>query len=239
MHGGGRPLIGMLAGRREAGEDIVVGQNADYFEAIAAAGGIGMALDAETLAADDLPGLCDLFDGILLTGGADIDPARYGEEKLEPIRLAQPSLDAAEIHVARAALSQDLPVLGICRGMQVMAVAAGGTLWQEIPRDVPGSLDHRPGPAGRHVVSIDPASRLAEIAGSLEVVMNSHHHQAVRSVAEPLRLVAWAPDGVPEALEAGSHRFAVAVQSHPESLCVEQPWARRLFEAFVEAAQSA
>jgi putative glutamine amidotransferase len=170
-----------------------------------------------------------VLDGLVLSGGADIDPAFYGEAPA-PLTDTRPDRDAGEFALLVAALERDLPVLGVCRGMQLLAAAAGGSLHQHLP-DVIGHEKHRPAPGvyGTHPVRFAPGSRIAALMGD-DTEVNSYHHQAV---ADPgsLTVTGWAGDGVIEAVEDPARRFLLGVQWHPEA-------ARdiRLFQALVAAA---
>ena len=214
--------------------------------AVHRAGGLPILLPDLPGAAADVLTTCD---GLLLAGGADVAPGSYGAEPILGGRYpGEPERDALEIGLVRAAFERGLPVLGICRGHQVLNVALGGTLLQDIAAERPGSLIHRDQERYdtlRHGVRFDPASRLARLLAPLpeDPVTNSIHHQAVDRVAPGLRAVAWAEDGIVEALEPEDDgRFAFGVQWHPEWM----PWrpddprlvpAAPLFEAFVEAAR--
>jgi putative glutamine amidotransferase len=204
-----------------------------YVSKVEHAGGIAVVipprLDADPTWASSI---LARLDGLILAGGVDVDPVRYGAERHESVQSSRQDRDAAELSLARAAAEADLPVLGICRGMQVMAVAAGGSLEQHVPDRV-GHLRHSPGPGtyGIHAVRIEPSSTLASILGSAAEVP-SYHHQAV--VDHPgYTATAWDPDdGTLEAMEDPAGRFRLAVQWHPE---VSDDG--RLFEALVAAAQ--
>ena len=170
-------------------------------------------------------------DALVLSGGADIDPQRYGERpRLQTV--TSPERDSWELALLRAALVSGTPVLAICRGMQLLNVACGGTLHQHLP-DAVGHDRHRPalGEYGRSSVRIDPASRLAGILGP-DIEVSCHHHQAVRRLGDGLVLAAWTDDETVEAIEHPEHDFVVGVQWHPEEDQVD----RRLFEALVRAA---
>ena len=199
--------------------------------------------DAETRG--DRARLRDLlgrFSGLLLPGGKDVEPWRYGEQPHPGLGDVDPNLDEGELALARLAVEADFPTLAICRGIQVLGVAVGGTLYQDLPSQRPGGLSHRVTPppnALAHDVDVTVGSRLHEVLGSTRLAVNSRHHQAVRAdggdrVGE-LRIVARAPDGVVEGLEAAGLRFVVGVQWHPENLVEESVEARRLFGGFVEA----
>lgn len=175
--------------------------------------------------------------GLVLTGGEDLDPALFGEAPHSATDAPHAARDAYEIALARAAHEQRVPTLAICRGAQVMNVALGGTLVQDIPSQEPSDIDHSP--AGKraervHGIEIDPESRLARIMGARQISTNSSHHQAVRRTAAALHVTARSEDGIVEALESRDPAWwMVAVQWHPEELTyTDEPWDRRLFAAF-------
>ena len=172
--------------------------------------------------------------GVLLTGGGDIDPARYGEAPAPETYGVDPEADTFELGLVHAARSSGLPLLGICRGLQVLNVALGGTLVQHIGGR-PGLEDHgRPG-AGEvvHPVSISAGSRLADALGGIEVMGSCHHHQAVAQVGRGLRVTARTRDGIVEGLELEGEPWVVAVQWHPEDTAAADPAQQRLFSALV------
>jgi len=215
-----RPLIGVTLDAEPAGGWSKLPWYAvrrNYLEAVAAAGGLPVALPHDpALAADYVAAL----DGLLVTGGAfDVDPALWGDEPLHPKATLKPSRTEFELAATRAALAADQPVLGICGGQQLLAVAFGGTLIQHIPDAVPGALAHeQPNPRTEpgHVVAIAPGTRLAAIVGGSTMRVNSAHHQAVATPGRDAVVNAVAPDGVVEGLEHPGYRFALGVQWHPE-----------------------
>ncbi len=175
----------------------------------------------------------DALDGLLLSGGADLDPESYGAEAHPETSGTRPARDRAELALLEAALARDLPVLAVCRGSQILNVARGGDLVQHLP-DVVGHEEHRavPGVFSEHPVRIEDGSRLGALLGGRAPV-KSHHHQGLGRVGEGLREVAWADDGIVEALEDPSRRFALGVLWHPEA-----GEDARLFEALVEEARA-
>lgn len=206
----------------------------NYLDAVADAGGLPVALGHRADLVDDT---LDAIGALVVTGGAfDIDPALYGEDARHATVALKAGRTAAELAFVQAALARDIPVLGICGGMQLLAVALGGTLIQHIPDAVPGALAHeQPNPRDEpgHAVAIAVGSRLHAIAGCTEIAVNSAHHQAVRTPGRAA-VSAVAPDGVIEAIEDPARRFCLGVQWHPEFRIA--PADARLFEALVAGA---
>jgi putative glutamine amidotransferase len=236
------PIIGITATTELLRNALHVRLNSAYVRAVESAGGIPTVLPPLQNLASAAEAL-DRVDALLLTGGEDVDPARFGEPRHPALGPVNEVRDATEIELVSAARSRGLPTLAICRGIQVLNVALGGSLVQDIPSQRPDALDHDPeGPrtARTHDVELSPASRLALVLGVTHLPVNSLHHQAVDRVAEGLRLTAWAPDRIIEGVEWDAPDWwAVGVQWHPEELVQDsEPWARRLFGAFVEAAGS-
>ena len=192
-----------------------------YADAVQRAGGIAVLLPPDPRAIDDPGPWLDLLDGLVITGGADVDPDAYGAERDPHTKGTVPERDAFEIALAAGALERDVPLLGICRGMQVMNVARGGTLIQHLPDDL-GHEDHR-----RTLGSFENADhdvRLAEgslaerAAGETLHATKSHHHQAVRRIGDGFEVTGWATiDDLPETIEDPTRRFALGVQWHPEA----------------------
>ena len=211
----------------------------NYTDAVAAAGGVPMPLVDH--GADSAASYIEMIDGLLLTGGPDIDPARYGAEPHLKCKLVHPRRENFEAELTRLAIERGVPILGICLGHQTINVALGGTLIQHLPDSVPGyPLEHAgdgKNPMPRHSVALDPASRLAAVLGTHAVEVTTSHHQAVDRVGRDLRVVAHAPDGVIEAMESADGDQVVVVQWHPEFLAAESDVHRRLFEDLVERAQ--
>jgi putative glutamine amidotransferase len=237
------PLIGITGHVTEtsAGYKVVAAGQA-YVAAVQLAGGFPVLLPpvdhpaqiAETLSR---------VDGLLLTGGKDIDPAHYGEPRLNQRVVIAPDRDAFELPLTRHAVERNFPVLAICRGMQVLNVALGGTLWQDLPAQVPESgLRHyqkEPRSETTHDVEVTRDSLLADLAcarnGTL-LPANSFHHQATRNLAAGLVPVAYTADGLVEAVEMPDRDFVLGVQWHPEHLVFDHEGHRRLFEGLVQAA---
>jgi len=234
------PKIAITVGPDEADE----ARWRKYIEAIERAGGrpqLVSRLDDPLGAA----ALLEQFDGLLIPGGRDLDPETYGGRPHSTVSTNAPERDSLELAAARAANAMRLPALGICRGMQVMNVALGGSLYEDIEDQVERRDDARvrhqqTGHAARnettHPVDVVPGSAISAIAGGARVDTNSMHHQAARRIPYDLLVTAKSRDGLPEAVEArGDHPFFVGVQWHPEELTADEP-SRRLFEAFVRAA---
>ena len=217
-----RPKIGITTSpRREAAYYLTYGR------AVEAAGAEAVYLPPGTDSVADI-------DGLLLPGGWDVDPARYGEKPDPKVGDTDPELDETEIQLFQLARNEKVPVLGICRGQQVINVAMGGTLLQHLE-------GHEVRAFGRkhlaHTASVDPASELGHAAEGRQIQVNSLHHQAVRSVAPGLRQTATGDDGTIEGLETDDG-LVVAVQCHPEELTGDLPWASKLFERFVARARA-
>jgi putative glutamine amidotransferase len=208
----------------------------NYVDAVRRAGGLVLLLAPDPEVADDPDEILDLVDALMLVGGADLDPSSYGAERHPETIGCVPERDVFEIALVRRALERDLPLLGICRGMQVINVARGGTLHQHVP-DVVGHDHHRrvlgSFDGNDHDVRLQPGSLAARAAREELHATKSHHHQAVDRVGEGLAVTGWAEiDELPEALELPGNRFALGVQWHPEA-----DEASRLIAALVEEAR--
>lgn len=233
------PLIGVTLDAEPAGgwsklPWYAVRQN--YLSAIAAAGGLPVALPHEPALAE---AYLDRIDGLLVTGGAfDVDPALYDGGPAHATVSLKSGRTAFELAVTRGALARDMPVLGICGGEQLLAVAFGGTLIQHIPDSIADALAHeQPNPRTEpgHEIAVTAGTLLARIVGGTRMAVNSAHHQAVDRPGHGAIVNAVAPDGVIEGIEHPGHRFALGVQWHPEYAV--DPADPRIFDAFVEAAR--
>ena len=211
-----------------------------YLDAILAAGGLPILLPA-SLPLAALPELVARYDGFVLSGGGDVDPALYGGSLDAAVHSIDPERDTFERSLITLVLEADKPLLAICRGVQILNVALGGSLHEDIPSQLPAALRHDwypnyPRDYLVHKVEIEPGSRLAGILGTHTLRTNSLHHQAIRQPAPGLKVVGRAEDGVIEAVELPGKRIAIGVQWHPECL-PEEPAMRRLFKAFVSACE--
>jgi putative glutamine amidotransferase len=220
----------------------IYAQGEPYIQAISQAGGIPFLIPLN-LPEPSLRTLYDLADGLVLTGGGDVEPSLYHHTPHPTQGDVQPDRDRDEITVARWAAAEGKPLLGICRGIQVIAVAAGGELWQDLPSQLPEASLHRyaynnqnssPEDYLAHAVELTPSCRLAQIVGGDPIWTNSMHHQAVKRVPEPFRVTGRASDGVVEVVEHPGHPFFIGVQWHPEVLTHQHESARQIFKAFVE-----
>jgi putative glutamine amidotransferase len=218
--------------------DADLSETNDYLRSLVAAG-----VPRESIAvATPLSPEVGPFDALLLGGGVDVDPARYGRATLEDGNVeVDADRDALDFRLFEEARRTGVPVLGICRGLQVVNVALGGTLVQDIPTERPSPVVHQRTREEKrrldHRVAIAPGTRLSGIAGTPETAVNSRHHQAIEKVAPTLMVSAVAPDGVPEAVESSGDPWLVAVQWHPENLDTDSV-SKRLFREFLERARA-
>ena len=180
--------------------------------------------------------ILDSVSGLVLTGGEDVDPARYGEKRHEKVRSINAARDATEAALIEEAKARGKPVLAICRGIQILNVALGGTLVQDIPSQLDTRIAHdedSPRNSRSHEISIEPGSLIAKAVGTERCTVNSFHHQSVKRVADGLRVTARSADGVIEGLESANDWWVMAVQWHPEEMTDSpEPWDRGLFNAF-------
>lgn len=234
-----KPVIGIVFGEdpeQRVGAKCML--NTSYIQAIVDAGGIPLPIpvtDDPSRALDYI----DMLDGLLLPGGEDVTPWLFGEEPVPQVTYVMEVNDRLELEVLRLAVERQLPVLGICRGIQLLAVALGGRLYQDLPSQRPGGIAHRQSTATRsqlsHTAAVEPGSLMERLLGPEPLRVNSFHHQAVREVPAGFRATVTAPDGVIEAMEnAGGTMYAV--QWHPELLVERYPRFRPLFRHLVELA---
>jgi putative glutamine amidotransferase len=212
----------------------------DYVASVEGAGGRARVLEI----GESPRALIEQLDGLLLTGGGDIDPALYGEDRHPDVDDAEPGRDEFEIDLARRSMNASLPLLAICRGAQVLNVAAGGTLIQDIPSALKTDVPHRltePKDAVAHEVSVAPGTKLQRALGERAVAgtvpVNSRHHQSVGRLGEGLRQAASAADGIVEAIESAADGYCIGVQWHPENFWRTGEFAP-LFQSFVAAARA-
>jgi putative glutamine amidotransferase len=209
-----------------------------YVDAVRFAGGVPLLIaPGETR----LDALLARVDGLILTGGGDIDPNRYGGKHHETIYMVDTDRDEMELTLARHAIRFGKPTLAICRGTQVVNVALGGTLHPHLPDVVGQKVKHRlpPRKPTLHAVGIESDSQLARILGTTECSPASWHHQGIRDLADGLKAVAYAPDGIIEAVEKPDNPRLIAVQWHPELTAAEDPLQQRLFARLVRIAGNA
>lgn len=247
MDSPGRPFIGIPC--RSDGSMIYKGrhinaQNSSYIRAIIHAGGVPFLIPLE--ARDEvLRVLFERADGIFLTGGGDIAPEFFGETPILSLEDVQSARDELEFVLVRWALEENKPLFGVCRGIQVMNVAAGGSLYQDIASQCPDANRHDyfysadyPRDFLAHSIAIEPGSRLGAALSADRLPVNSLHHQALKHVPSVYQVVAQSPDGIVEGIEVTDHPFAVGVQWHPEELVASQEAAQRLFSAFADACRN-
>lgn len=229
-----KPFIGITMYGRDDNKRFSL--PAVYVDAVRRAGGIPLLIPPGE---PDLSALLDSLDGVILPGGGDIDPERYAGAKHDMLYNLDPERDNSEIGLARILIDRDLPLLGICRGTQVINVALGGTLIEHLPDVVGEEILHRAPPRlpVTHEVHVRPESRLAGIIGETQVTPTSWHHQAIRQPAPGLEVVAQAPDGTIEAVEKPDHPWLIAVQWHPELTAADERSQQRIFDELVTAAR--
>jgi putative glutamine amidotransferase len=237
-------IIAILAGQQQSTVgDFALQDSAPraYAEAILAAGGAPLlvpVLQDETIVA----ALLDRADGLLVTGGADLSPDLFGQQPLPALGSVTPLRDRVDQIALHLAAARELPVLGVCRGIQSMAVFAGGTLIQDIPSQVPGAIQHgqkAPGWHGTHEIEIEPESLLAQLTGRPRAMVNSFHHQAVQDMPPGFVATARTADGVIEAIEKPALKFHLGLQFHPELMAARHDCIAGIFRGFVAAAADA
>lgn len=234
-----RPLIGLTPSHDTQNDDISM--RPTYLRALRAAGAIPVVLPLEA-SEEELAQLADTLDGFVFTGGPDVHPFHFGEETHPACGNVSPARDHLELTLLPLVMRTGKPILGVCRGLQLINIGLGGTIYQDIPsqRQETAPVCHNQPfyyttPA--HHVTVAPASLLSCITGKETLAVNSMHHQAAKDVAPGLMVSAQAPDGIIEALEKPDYPWLLAVQWHPEYLQAKEETAAAIFRAFVEACQ--
>jgi putative glutamine amidotransferase len=241
---GARPLIGIPAGTPPGPDGTTYQLGGSYTAAVADAGGLPVIIPLG-LSEPVLRDIFERLDGLLLAGGPDVDPRYYDEPHLPELGRVDAARDTVELILARWALAADLPLFGICRGIQLLNVAGGGSLYQDIATQIHPDPRHNytseetPRERPVHRVAVAPDSGLAAVLGACDVPVNSYHHQAVKRAADGFAVVAHSEDGVIEGIENPALRYALGVQWHPEGMFKTDRAAQRLFSAFVAAARRA
>jgi putative glutamine amidotransferase len=235
-----KPLIGLTTSQlNKRSKTPAMGSNIAYIQSVTDAGGIPLLIPSN-LPNEDLDDLLSGIGGILFTGGLDLDPASYGSTLNDIVGEQDTERDRVELYLTTKAIHLNIPFFGICRGCQVVNVALGGSLYEDLSDQYEGDIQHdnhhKPRNSLSHSVKTKTASRLAGIIGENTVEVNSLHHQGIKRLASELESVAIAPDGLVEAVELATNPFGIAVQWHPEELQEYEPM-RRLFRAFVQACQ--
>ncbi len=227
-----RPLIGITTYAREEGWFKLPGE---YIDAVRRAGGVPLLIAPGE---GDLDRVLESIHGLMLTGGGDLDPVLYGGKPHEMVYMVDEARDGTELELVKRVTRAELPALCICRGMQVLNVAFGGTLIEHLPDEVGEDVRHRAPPREPidHAVSVEEASHLAQVLGATRFESKSWHHQAIRKLAEGFRVVARADDGTIEAIERPGQEALLAVQWHPELDAARLPVAQRLFDELVRLA---
>lgn len=230
-----RPVIGLTSSFTP--DNNAQALPSSYVWAIESQGGIPFIIPAG-ISPEHSDAILEKLDGLLLTGGPDVDPSYFGEEPHPKLGGVTPERDVIEIPLARAAVARSMPILAICRGIQLLNIAMGGSVIQDIASQVRDPLKHRqeaPRWHGSHSVTVAAGSRLAGLLGTTKIMVNTFHHQAVKNVAPGFEVVARAPDGIIEGIERPGC-FIVGVQWHPEGMYDRVPEMARIFKGFVEAA---
>lgn len=245
-----RPLIGITTQTLHAihgippelPESAVMNQR--YYVALTMAGAAPVLIPLLDDAPDALRAVYERLDGVLIPGGVDVDPARFGEPPHPKLGRIDPARDRTEIMLTRWCVEDGMPLLGLCRGLQIINVALGGTLYQDLDAELPHAIKHDYYPTYgferdhlAHDVELSRGSRLRHLMERERITVNSMHHQGIRLLASALAPSAVAPDGLVEAAESTTGHFLVGVQWHPEVFEMSDPHTRHLFREFVEAAQ--
>lgn len=244
-----RPVIGVTTQTLHSIDGIPAGlpqsvvMNQRYYAAVAAAGATPVLIPLLDDEPEALRGAYDACDGILIPGGVDVDPACFHEPAHPKLGRIDPARDRVEMQLAKWAVEDGKPLLGLCRGLQVINVALGGSLWQDLEAEYPNAIRHDYFPTYgfkrdhiAHDVALAAGTRLRRVLEQDRIPVNSMHHQGIKALAPALRASAIAPDGLIEAAEGRNGRFLIGVQWHPEVFEMTDPHTSRLFKAFVAAA---
>ncbi len=242
------PLIGITAHYSSQPSLPLYGLRPSYTQVVRMAGGAPLIIPSN-LGRQQARTIFERVDGLILSGGVDVAPALYGQSRQVYTQHVDPERDQIETWLVRWACAEDKPLLAICRGIQALNVALGGTLYQDVLAEMPGGLRHAyygpeenwPRDHLAHPVQVETGSRLEAILGlsdDTRLPVNSLHHQGIKEIAQGLIPTAHAPDQLVEALELGDHPFVLGVQWHPEELALNDPTMLRLFQALVEVAQT-
>ncbi len=242
-----RPVIGVAMQTLPAkpGGDLptcwIMGRR--YVQALCSVGAIPWLIPLLPQDPETMNDLFDRLDGVFLTGGVDVDPSCYGETRHPKCGATDPDRDAIEILLLQHAMKTGKPLLAVCRGIQILNVACGGTLYQDVAAQVPAAMKHDYFPTLEqpsrnylaHEIAVKSGTRLGSILGESIALVNSMHHQAIKDLAPNLLPNAYAPDGIIEGVESKTSQFLLAVQWHPEELAETQPGMKRLFTSFIDA----
>ena len=236
------PLIGITTSRQkhQLGFPVIAISEA-YVQAVSQAGGIPVSIPLG-ISGSQIQDLLSRLDGILLSGGGDIDPDRFGADPHPKVNFIDKDRDRVEIQLIQDAIQQEIPFLGICRGIQTLNVALGGTLYTHISDQHPDAIHHaqiegHPKDYLSHEIQIKPETKISSCMGQSNLKVNSMHHQGIHQLASGLVATAYAPDGLIEAVELEAYGFGLAVQWHPEWLTAHTP-IQALFQSFIQAAAS-
>ncbi len=236
-----KPVIGLTTSRKvKPTRQPAFGTNIPYPKSVTDAGGLPVLIPLN-LSNEDLDLLLTRVDGILFTGGYDVDPRLYGNQLHPRVEGVDADRDRVEIHLVQALINLRKPFFGICRGFQVINIALGGSLYEDLPEQFPGEIQHdnhnHPRDYLAHTVDVQSGTRLSELLGTGAIGVNSLHHQGINRLARGLQPSAMSPDGLVEAFELAGYPFGLAVQWHPEEL-QEHASMHNLFQALVQACQS-
>ncbi len=233
-----KPVIGITTFRKDEAQDMFCGVNDHYIRSVILAGGIPVLIPIVNDKQAILPYI-EVIDGLVLSGGGDVAPLIYGEEPIKQTAAISWERDEQEMALCSSAYEKKIPILGICRGIQIINLTFGGTLYQDIEKQVPNALGHYPLRTTmdqlHHSVKLLKGSRLYDLFMEEEIYVNSFHHQAVKKVGKGLKPTAFSSEGVIEALESENECFVVGLQWHPEALTIRYPKFLSLFTDLVEA----